>query len=219
MTTQQSNKEFINDIIDDERTYEECNKLRNELSAELAIAEAKPKEFAPEIEAVRKALENAKLNYGKPKSTLSTARTFNQQTYDDNDAKAKAIFSTYIKSKGHTVTIDEENYGIDIITSKNDKTFKFELEISSINFTNENDFPYEQIHFLGRKKKMMDKQGNYFYVIISTNQEYAVMAQAKYIFKEENYITKYAGAGRDGIDEFYQLPKENVKFFKLDNNK
>jgi hypothetical protein len=41
------------------------------------------------------------------------------------------------------------------------------------------------------------------------------MAQAKYIFKQENYITKYAGNGRDGVDEFYQLPKNQVKFFKI----
>jgi hypothetical protein len=212
MSTIQERKDFINEINQDQVTQEEANQLRNELAKDLAIAEAAPKAVNEIAAAIERAKQFVKDN---PDALNRTARTFNQASYDENDAKAKAIFSTYIKSKGHIISSNEENYGIDIITSKNKKEFKFELEISSINFTNENDFPYDNIHFLGRKKKMMDRQGNYFYIIISTNLEYAVMAQAKYIFKQENYITKYAGNGRDGVDEFYQLPKNQVKFFKI----
>jgi hypothetical protein len=212
MSTIQERQDFINEINQDQVTQEEANQLRNELGKDLAIAEAAPKAVNEIAAAIERAKQFVKDN---PDALNRTARTFNQASYDENDAKAKAIFSTYIKSKGHIISSNEENYGIDIITSKNKKEFKFELEISSINFTNENDFPYDNIHFLGRKKKMMDRQGNYFYIIISTNLEYAVMAQAKYIFKQENYITKYAGNGRDGVDEFYQLPKNQVKFFKI----
>jgi hypothetical protein len=212
MSTIQERKDFINEINQDQVTQEEANQLRNELAKDLAIAEAAPKAVNEIAAAIERAKQFVKDN---PDALNRTARTFNQASYDENDAKAKAIFSSYIQSKGHTVITDEESYGVDIITSKNKKEFKFELEISSINFTNENDFPYDNIHFLSRKKKMMDRQGNYFYIIISTNLEYAVMAQAKYIFKQENYITKYAGNGRDGVDEFYQLPKDHVKFFKI----
>jgi hypothetical protein len=211
MTTQER-KDFINEINQDQVTQEEANQLRDELAAELEVAMNQPKPINEVAAAIERARQFVKDN---PDALNRTARTFNQASYDENDAKAKAIFSSYITSKGHTVITDEESYGVDIITSKNKKEFKFELEISSINFTNENDFPYDNIHFLGRKKKMMDRQGNYFYIIISTNLEYAVMAQAKYIFKQENYITKYAGNGRDGVDEFYQLPKNQVKFFKI----
>jgi hypothetical protein len=68
---------------------------------------------------------------------------------------------------------------------------------------------------LARKKKMLNREGDYWYVIISSNEEYALMAKASTIFKDENYLTKYAGNGRDGVDEFYQLPKGEVKFFKI----
>ena len=207
----QENRDFIYEINQDQKTQEECDQLRNELAKELAIAEAAPKPINETAAAVIRALEFKKNN---PNATPSTARTFNQASYDENDAKAKAIFSSHIKSKGHTVTTDEESFGIDMITSKDGKEFKFELEISSVDF-NEEDYKYDNVHFLGRKKKMLDRQGDYWYVIISSNNQYAFMAKASKIFKKENYIVKYAGNGRDGMDEFYQLPKNEVKFFKI----
>lgn len=207
----QSTKEWLESLNDDQVTQEQAHEMMLELGKELAIAEATPKPINETAAAIERAKQFVKDN---PEALLKTARTFNQASYDENDAKAKAIFSSYIKTKGHNIDSNEENYGIDIITSKDGKEFKFELEMSSVNF-NEEDYKYDNVHFLARKKKMLDRQGDYWYVIISSNEEYALMVKASKIFKKENYLTKYAGNGRDGVDEFYQLPKNQVKFFMI----
>jgi hypothetical protein len=211
-TTQKEARDFLKEINNHFRTDEECDQIIKELTEELAIAEAAPKPIDETAAAVRRALENAKLNANNPKIT---ARTFNQTTYNQNDAKARELFSTYLTNKGYIINSNEENYGVDIIASKDNKEVLFELEISSQEFTNADSFIYPNVHFLARKKKMIDKEGNYHYVIINSSGTHAMTAMASDIFKEENYLTKYAGAGRDGIDEFYQLPKNEVKFFKI----
>lgn len=144
----------------------------------------------------------------------NTARTFDYKTYLRTDAKAKELIKPILLRKGYTVEFKEEDYGIDIVASKNQNDVLFELEISSVDFNKEN-FPYENITFLARKKKMMENQGDYHYIIISSNHQYALTAKASDIFKDENQITKWAGNGRDGYDDFYQLPKSIINFFKL----
>jgi len=208
---EETTKEWLESFNQDELTSQEAHQMMIELGKELAIAEAQPKPINEIAAAIEKAKEFKKNN---PNAVPSTARTFNQQTYNDNDQIAKDIFSSYIKSKGHFIVSNEETYGIDIITSKDKKEFKFELEMSSVDF-NETNYKYPYVHFLGRKKKMLTKEGDYWYVIISSNQEYALMAKASKIFQDDNYLVKYAGNGRDGVDEFYQLPMNQVKFFKI----
>jgi len=206
----ETTKEWLQSLNDDQLTEEQAEILIDELGKELAIAEAKPKELAPEVEAVRRALENANNN---PTPIKSNPREFNYQTYLSTDEKAKQIITNYLTKNGFTITNDKETYGTDIWATKNGVEQGFEVEISSLDFDKEN-FQYEMVSFLGRKEKYR-RNGEFNYIIISSNHQYALTASSQDIFKKENYMTKYAGNGRDGIDEFYQLPKNQVKFFKI----
>lgn len=209
------NKEWLNELMeehDKHSTPENAAKQLKEL--ELMLVKAmKNKKQEPQSDWDR--IQAAKaFNQANKNKQIQTARTFDYKKYIQTDAKAKELMSTFLLKKGYTVNLKEEDYGIDIEATKNGNTVLFELEISSIDFDKEN-FKYDEVHFLARKKKMLDKQGHYNYIIISSNHQYALTAKASDIFKEDNYITKYAGKGRDGIDEFYKLPKDQVKFFKL----
>jgi hypothetical protein len=213
----QTSKEFVEEIMAYENEYAELNshheKNRQALLDMLNTAANKPSQpINEEAQAVIRALESLKTNLGKPKIT---AATFDYKTYLQTDAQAKEIFTKYITSKGYSITIDEETYGVDIIASKNNNKALFELEMSSQQFICAETFNYENVHFLARKKKMLDKEGDYHYIILNAAGTYAMTAMASKIFKEENKITKWAGNGRDGLDEFYQLPKNEVKFFKI----
>ena len=210
---QQTKEEFIAMLNEEQISDEQSKQLVDELAKELE--NAKPIQYKTkqelEIEQIKSAKQFVKNN---PSALNQSPRTFDYKKYLETDAKAKELMSKFLTKKGYSVVKKEEDYGIDLIATKNNITGLFELEISSINFDKEN-YPYNEVHFLARKKKMMDKEGDYHYIIISSNHQYALTAKASDIFKEENYITKYAGKGRDGIDEFYKLPKDNVKFFKL----
>jgi hypothetical protein len=210
----ETTKEWLQSLNDDQVTPQEAEILIDELAKELAIAEATPKPINDEYVAVRRALENLKNN---PTVTQNNPREFNYQTYLSTDEKAKEIIVKYLTKNGFVITEDKETYGTDIWATKDGIVQGFEVEISSLDFDKTN-FQYDNVSFLARKEKYRTK-GEFNYIIISSNHQYALTASSQDIFNKENYMTKYAGNGRDGVDEFYQLPKNQVKFFKINLTK
>lgn len=157
---------------------------------------------------------------------IQAAKTFNQQntghirdfdlkTYLQTDQQAKDLFTKYLQNKAYTIDSTEETYKSDVTASKNGESVRFELEISQMDFDKEN-WPFPFVHFLGRKERYYREEGEFHYVLISKNGKYALTAKASDIFQKENYRTKECNrAGITGVDEFYELPKNQVKFFKL----
>jgi DNA gyrase/topoisomerase IV subunit A len=204
------NKEWLqelNELNNSETTPEMAAKEMKELEEMLEAAIIKKKQEQPESDWDR--IMAAKRFVHENKLTFQTdPRQFNQQSYDANDKIAKDLMIIFLTKKGHIITQSEETYSTDIITNKG----KYEVEMSSKDFTTRQSFPYEKVNFLGRKAKY----GNdYHYVIISKNQQYALVAAAKDIFKEDNKTTVYCNTNRNGYDEVYQLNKDQVKFFQL----
>lgn len=206
----ETTKQWLQSLNDDQVTPQQAEILIDELAIELAIAKATPKPINDEYTAVRRALDNAKNN---PTVTQNNPREFNYQTYLSSDEKAKQIMTAYLLNKGFVITEDKENYTTDIWAIKDGVKQGFEVEMSSLTFNKEN-FKYDNVSFLARKEKYRTN-GEFNYIIISADGQYALTAKSQDIFNKENYMTKYAGNGRDGVDEFYQLPKNQVKFFKI----
>lgn len=150
---------------------------------------------------------------GMVETDFSAARTFSPTSYKENDAYGKEKFINFITKRGHTVVRDTENYGIDLVTEKDGVKHYFELEVSSLQFTSREDFPYENVSYLGRKKKYT-KEAVFNYVIISRTGT-ATTCNSSEIFKDDQKKVTYCGKGRDGFDELYYVNKNNVKFFKL----
>jgi hypothetical protein len=202
------NKEWLQELFEShesESTPESAQKGLKELEEMLEAAIIKKKQEPQSdwdrIQEIRK--YNAENNI----KIQTNPRQFNQKSYDDNDKVAKDLMINFLQKKGHIITQSEETYGTDIITNKG----KYEVEMSSKEFTTRESFPYPMVNFLGRKAKY----GDMYYVIISKNKQYALVAAAKDIFKEENKTVVYCNTQRQGLDEVYQLPKHQVKFFKL----
>jgi hypothetical protein len=202
------NKEWLQELFElneSESTPESAQKDLKELEEMLEAAIIKKKQEPQSdwdrIQEIRK--YNAENNI----KIQTNPRQFNQKSYDDNDKVAKDLMINFLQKKGHIITQSEETYGTDIITNKG----KYEVEMSSKEFTTRESFPYPMVNFLGRK----EKYGDMYYVIISKNKQYALVAAAKDIFKQENRTVVFCNTIRQGLDEVYQLPKNQVKFFKL----
>lgn len=203
------NKEWLQELIElnnSESTPEMAEKQTKELEEMLEAAIIK-KQQEPQSDWDR-IMEAKRFNEQNKITFQTNPRQFNQQSYDANDKIAKDLMINFLTKKGHIITQSEETYSTDIITNKG----KYEVEMSSKNFTTRESFPYEKVNFLGRKAKYGN---NYYYVIISKNQQYALVAAAKDIFKEENKTVVYCNTNRNGYDEVYQVNKDQVKFFKL----
>ena len=208
------NKEWLKELTElhnSESTPEIAKQGLAELEQMLEKAITKKKK-QPESDWDR--IQKAKA-FNQQNNITGHIRDFDFKTYLQNDKQAKDIFTKYLQNKAYTIDSIEETYGSDVIASKDGESVRFELEISQMDFNKDN-WPFPFVHFLGRKERYFKEEGDFHYVLISKNGQYALTAKASEIYKEENYRTKECSRnGINGVDEFFELPKDQVKFFKL----
>jgi Holliday junction resolvase-like predicted endonuclease len=82
-------------------------------------------------------------------------RKFSKQLYDMFDQAAKDKLVAYLKSKGHTILNEEENYNVDVISQKNGYTYFNEAEVKT---AWKEDWPthWEEIRIPERKKRLIE---------------------------------------------------------------
>jgi hypothetical protein len=144
------------------------------------------------------------------------ARKFVQASYDRNDDWGKEVLVRWLNMQGGRFTIlekDKEDYKVDILALdlKADKLVAFEVEVKhGYPFTDEASFKFDSVSFLGRKKKY----GDFWYVIVCAETEAILIAHSFEIYKEEyREIKTIATNERNGLDEFYRLPKSKCLFY------
>ena len=144
------------------------------------------------------------------------ARKFVQASYDRNDDWGKEILVRWLKSYGSRFTIldkEKEDYKVDIVVldTKADKLMSFEVEVKhGYPFTDEESFKFDSVSFLGRKKKY----GDFWYAIVCAETEAILIGHSFEIYKEEyREIKTIATTERNGLDEFYRVPKDKCIFY------
>lgn len=83
-------------------------------------------------------------------------RQFSRALYDAYDAPAKHTLIEYLKSAGHQITNSEENYQVDIVSTKNGYTYFNEAEIK---VAWKGDWPthWAEIRIPKRKGRLLEK--------------------------------------------------------------
>jgi hypothetical protein len=126
------------------------------------------------------------------------AGKFVKDSYNENNDFAINIVQNFLINNGYTI-IEKlvEDYNIDIEAKKDNITKLFEVEVKTgYKFTNINE--------------------GFLYIIICKETDWALVAKSEDIFKPEYkeslQINSYY---RKGNDEFYRVPKELCKFFKI----
>ena len=145
------------------------------------------------------------------------AGKFNQASYDENDNWAKTIFVKHLIRNGYKVLSTKEDFGVDLTAEKDNKLYYFELEVKTrYPFTSRDTFQFDTVSFLARKKRLHE-QNPFIYVIICKETEYALCCESQDVFKDgyEEFVTINT-TRRKGLDKMYRVPKDKVKFFKLD---
>ena len=144
------------------------------------------------------------------------ARKFVQASYDRNDDWGKEVLVRWLKMHGGRFTIiekEKEDYKVDILAldTKADKLVSFEVEVKhGYPFTDAESFKFDTVSFLGRKKKY----GDFWYVIVCGETEALLLCHSFEIYKEEyREIKTIATNERNGLDEFYRVPKSKCLFY------
>jgi hypothetical protein len=141
---------------------------------------------------------------------------FNQDSYDENDPKAKEIFVALLEREGYTDIDTAETFSHDIkAKDKEGNVIYFEVEMkNSVDFTTVETFRYRLVNFLARKEKY--HQEHPFHYIIIGNNGYAIHCKSEDIFKPEYKEKLFVNTShRKGEDEFFRVPKNKVNFFKV----
>jgi len=83
-------------------------------------------------------------------------RKFSRSLYNAYDAKARETLVAYLKSKGHTILQDKEDYFADVVSEKNGYTYFNEAEVKT---AWKGDWPthWAEIRIPERKQRLIDK--------------------------------------------------------------
>lgn len=144
------------------------------------------------------------------------ARKFSKEEYIKYDDLAKESFKKFLLENNHTIIKDTEDYYHDLVTSKDNKEFYYEVEIKKgYPFTNKESFRFSTVSFLGRKERLHNIKP-FYYVIICKETNWAVICPSDIIYqekyKEQLYIHTQT---RKGSDEMFRIPRDFCRFYDL----
>jgi hypothetical protein len=142
------------------------------------------------------------------------ARKFVQESYDRNDEWGKNIVIRWLetyKDRFKVLHKDREDYGVDIQVTDGKHIISFEVEVKhGYPFTSAETFPFGSVSFLGRKRKF----GKFWYVVVCGETEAICICHSDEIYQEKyREIKTIATSERQGLDEFYRVPKEKCSFY------
>jgi hypothetical protein len=143
---------------------------------------------------------------------------FDYKDYINNNTYGIKRFEQHLKNNGFSIIKGSQNvedYKIDIIAAYNKKAYFFEIEVdNTTTFTSAEDFPYKNVSFLARKKKMT--KNSFYYIRICRKTDHFYFAKSDKIFNKDFETNDMVKKNRtEGVDNFYRLPKNNVTFKKL----
>lgn len=135
-------------------------------------------------------------------------KPFDQTLYADNDP-AKDYIVDWLTSKGYTAQVNPDQYGIDLLTSRNRRQSGIEVEVKH-NWQGYL-FPYRTVHISARKLKFFQDDNN-FLLMLNDDWSSALSFTAEAI-RNAPLITKdtiYTKA-----EQFIELPIRGATHYQI----
>ena len=135
-------------------------------------------------------------------------KPFDSDLYNADDP-AKDYVIEWLTSKGYTAEVNPDQYGIDLLTSRNGKQSGIEVEVKH-NWQGYK-FPYRTVHISGRKLKFFQDDNN-FLLMLNHDWSAALSFTAEEIRKATLIIkdTIYTKA-----EKFIELPTHTANRYRL----
>lgn len=131
---------------------------------------------------------------------------FSTNAFNMWDDWGKQVVKEYLGERGHIIVPNPDRYGIDLYSDKDGKLYRWEVEVkTAVHWTNEEDFPYNTVSFLGRKEKW--KEFGFYYCIVCSKSRAILMCHSDVIFRDVFKVEKYIGE-RSEVQRFYHVPKD-----------
>ncbi len=135
-------------------------------------------------------------------------KPFDADLYNADDP-AKEYVIEWLESKGYQAEVNPDQYGIDLLTSRNGKKSGVEVEVKH-NWEGYK-FPYRTVHISGRKLKFFQDDNNYL-LMLNSDWSAALSFAAEEI---RNAITITKDTIYTKAEKFIELPAKIAKRYKL----
>jgi hypothetical protein len=99
-------------------------------------------------------------------------KPFNKDLYDKDDS-AKYQVIKWLRNNGHEAQVNPERYGIDVLASKAQQEYQYEVEVKH-NWKGIT-FQYDTLHYSDRKRKFLTNPSNTFFVTLNHDRTHALL--------------------------------------------
>ena len=110
------------------------------------------------------------------------SKVFDQQHYDQDD-NAKYELIGWLRYKGFKAWVNPDQYGIDVLASKDSKRYQFEVEVKH-NWDTQG-FPFDTVHWSARKLKFAEPNRYTWFVMFSNDRSQALFAPGEAVLQAE----------------------------------
>lgn len=131
-------------------------------------------------------------------------KPFDEKIYAEDDP-AKELVIKWLKKRGVVATVNENKYGIDLITSMGTG-----VEVEVKHNWKGSKFPYDCVHFSARKAKFA--KPNTFFVMLNDERDHALVTTGEALFASPivSKRTKYTR-----WEQFIEIPIDLCTIHKL----
>lgn len=141
-------------------------------------------------------------------------KKFDKELFNQNDLKSRSVVKHFFLSKNVVVDDNPNKYGVDLVSEDGNVQIEIERRLAWVN----EEFPYPRVNIPERKAKFF-KTDKTSYVIVSNDFSRIGVIPGKKLIKFinkkhlEESKNRFVGSG----ELFYKIPKEEFKWFKIDN--
>ena len=118
-------------------------------------------------------------------------KVFSQEHYNQDDV-AKFQIIAWLEKQGYKAWVNPDQYGIDLLAERWGRKFQFEVEVKH-NWKGVM-FPFENVHFSGRKRKFVSLDAETWFVMLNHERTMALLVDGEHILSAPiaNKNTKYS---------------------------
>lgn len=141
-------------------------------------------------------------------------KKFDKELFNQNDLKSRSVVKHFFLSKNVVVDDNPNRYGVDLVSEDGNVQIEIERRPAWVN----EEFPYPRVNIPERKTKFF-KTDKTSYVIVSNDFSRIGVIPGKKLIKfiNKDYLEESKNRFVDSGELFYKIPKEEFKWFKIDN--
>ena len=114
-------------------------------------------------------------------------KVFSQEHYNQDDV-AKLQIIAWLEKQGYKAWVNPDQYGIDLLATRWGRQFQFEVEVKH-NWKGKI-FPFQNVHFSGRKRKFVSLDVETWFVMLNHERTHALFINGEDFMNHSTIVMK-----------------------------